>query len=855
MTLPDVPGDQMPALSRPRRHWLDLLGTQAVVLLLLVVALLELDALCTRVWLPVVITATQQRATLQVGSEIIPLGPIGQPAALDFAAHNPLVHEYQIDGTDSTNNFTLDPTYLASIATSPYYRFQDWTRNLDGTSAWQDLTITTDGRPAGTIAQPGGGAEGQTVPLPTAAHTLTMRLYLQRPETPMTVSLVLAGNSALQITLDRNDRKIILTPSGSRASTLPMSATFFPDDPAPFGAMVADFLVRTLLWACLVALVVLALDALAAALWARLAGARGVAGFTALAAGWPTYVRLREVVDRLADPASRLAVFARERTARVPRTPWAIVWRTRVRLADGWARLASAIHPLGLLALALSFAYTVWIALVEYRALPHIYDAVAYLFGAKMYSSGQLSVPLPPAVDRFPGPFMVQHAGQWFTQYPPGTSAMLALGLRLGVPWLVVPVMGTLALLAIGLTAARLYDRRVATLALLLGVLSPFYSYLAASYLSHAVALCFLAWGLWALVRFAQGGVGWNLPLAALLFGMGALTRDLVAVLYAAIVVPGVVLTYWPSVRQNWHRWLVPGLGFLLTGLLCFGVYMAVDAILTGNPRVTPRSLIFPGDRWGFGQGIGFYGKHTLAAGFVTEDELLASLAIDLFGWPFYLTLSFLALPFLLWRTKRADWLLLAGAMIMLGAYIGYYYHGIYLGPRYLFETLPFLLPLTARGILTLAAAGRVAGQALGRWLRRARLALGATEDLWPALPFSLGTAALVAGLIACNLLYFTPRQIALHQNFTGFPAGSQVDTAALGHPPFHHAIVVTGNYDLYGFTLFALNDPGLRGDVLYAYAGTPGEYQELRHAFPGRAIYQILTAADGAVTYQKISS
>ncbi len=847
------------ARGKPRWRWRELAATHAAVLVLLVVVLLALDALCTAAWLPIVITSTPQRATLQVGSEIIPLGKIGQPASLEFVPHDPLVHEYQIDGTDSTNNFTLDPTYLASIAASPYYRFQAWMRNLDGTSAWQDLTVAAGGRVITTVAQPNSGAAGQVVALPTAAQGLILRVYMQRPETPMTLGLVLADGAVLQITLDRNDRKITVMPSGPDAAALPMISTFFPDDPAPFGAMVADFLVRTLLCACLVALAVLAFDALAGAVWARvrpnrlihyLSGGKGPGGEATQSraedTGQPLSNPLRVRGEQGLEPSRLRRVEGGGSIA--DRPPPRARWR-RV-----WARLTSAIHPLGLLALVLSFAYTVWIALAEYRALPHIYDAVAYLFGAKMYASRQLSIPLPAAADRFPGPFLVEHAGRWFTQYMPGTSAMLALGLRLGVPWLVEPVMGTLALLAIGLATARLYDRRVATLAVVLGALSPFYSYLAASYMSHAIALCFLAWGLWALVRFAQGGAGWNLPLAAALFGLGALTRDATAVLFTAIVVVGAVLLHWARVRREWRRWILFGLAALAVGLLFLFIRAEFDLHLTGNAWLTPRALGFPDDRLGFGKGIGFYGQHTLAAGFVTEDELLTALDIDLYGWPFYLTLCFLAMPFLLWRAKKVDWLMLAGVVSMSGIFIGYFYHGIYLGPRYLFETLPFLLPLTARGTLTLAAAGSEAGQALGRWLRTAGLARDTWADRWPALPLSVGTGVLLAGLIACNLVYYTPRQIALHQNFTDFPSGSQVDTAALGHPPFHHAIVVTDDGLLYGFTLFALNDPGFRGDVLYAMADTPAEYQELRHAYPGRAIYQIQIATNGAVSYQLVS-
>jgi hypothetical protein len=154
---------------------------------------------------------------------------------------------------------------------------------------------------------------------------------------------------------------------------------------------------------------------------------------------------------------------------------------------------------------------------------------------------------------------------------------------------------------------------------------------------------------------------------------------------------------------------------FLGVVLVFVGINYGFNTLLTGSPWMTPRLLFFAGDHWGFGPGVGFYGQHTVAAGFVNLDELLTILAIDLFGWPFYLTFVFLLMPFLTRWAVVADWVLLLAASIMVGAYIGYFYHGIYLGPRYLFETLPFLLILTARGILTLAAAGE---SVRARWRR-----------------------------------------------------------------------------------------------------------------------------------------
>lgn len=777
---------------------------RALAFTLLALALLTIDRLCYQLALPVEIDFQDGVGTLHVGSQTVPLGSIGTPAVLQFAAHDPVVHEYQLDGSDSTNNFTLDPTYLQHISSSPYYGFQAWMRDLDGTSRWRDLQVWADGRSLGGTDWP---PDGVRVSLPSH-RSLSIHLQLQRPETPMTLNLIGTDGATLSITLNRNDRQIAvaqLAPGASAAA--PAIKTFFPLDPAPFAAMVIDFLARILLWTLLVLGIVLI-------------GEAGV-------------VLLREIGRRFAQPMTQIAQTRANDTGDEARHPHRYLF--------------NALHPIALVALAGSLLFVSWIAFVQYHAEPHIYDASAYLFAAKMYAMGQLSVPIPPAVDRFPGPFMLLFNGQWFGQYGPGTSLTLVPGIWLGVPWLVEPIVGTLALLGIGLIAARLYDRRVATLAVVLGTLSPFYSYLAASYLSHAVALFYLVWGLWALLRFAQGEAGWNLLLSSVCFGMAGLTRDLVALLFVAIVVPGIVVLSWRRLRLDWSRWVIPGIAFMAIGLVFVGISLGFNRALTGNPLEPPRSLFFAGDHWGFGPGVGFYGQHTLAAGLVNLDELLTILAIDLFGWPFYLTFAFLAIPFLTWRAKGADWLMLAGLVLMIGAFVGYFYHGIYLGPRYLFETLPFLLMLTARGILTLGATALETAQMLRRWgSTRAKI----TMVSFPQSTVSAATVVLVVGLVLCNMLYFTPRQVVLHQDYTGLPTDYHIDVSAVYHPPMHDAIVVTDDYTIYQFVLFPLNDPVLHGDIIYAWASNQADYRELHTAFPGRSLYRLDIAADGSVQY-----
>src|SRR5262249_39320664 len=147
---------------------------------------------------------------------------------------------------------------------------------------------------------------------------------------------------------------------------------------------------------------------------------------------------------------------------------------------------------------------------------PHVLDATSYYFQAKIFASGRLSVPASPLPDAFKGPFMVVSAGRWFGIYPPATCALLAVGFLLRVPWAVEPVLGSLALWGIYRIGRRLFGPPTGALALVLGALSPFYTFLAATYMSHAVALFFSVYFLLALLRFSGPHHTRDLVLAAL---------------------------------------------------------------------------------------------------------------------------------------------------------------------------------------------------------------------------------------------------------------------------------------------------------------------------------------------------
>jgi hypothetical protein len=269
------------------------------------------------------------------------------------------------------------------------------------------------------------------------------------------------------------------------------------------------------------------------------------------------------------------------------------------------------------------------------------------------------------------------------------------------------------------------------------------------------------------------------------------------------------------------RRWRA-SLWVVACGVPCVVAYLAYNAALTGSPLLLPRALFDPSDHFGFGDGIGFHTRHTLAAGLVNTDELLTLLQFDLFGWPPLFALGLLGLPFLLGRPTAWDGLAAGGFAVFVLAYLAYFYHGIALGPRYYFEAVPWLLLLAGRGVQVIS---RVA---------RSRVA-----------------ATVVVGVLCLNTVgFYLPNALARRMDFSALPLDRRVNLEFVRGGVFGPhlvgvpgpALVVTDDWWLYNASLAALNCPRLPAcDLVFALATTPEDVQGLRQQFPGRTVLRTI--------------
>jgi 4-amino-4-deoxy-L-arabinose transferase-like glycosyltransferase len=140
---------------------------------------------------------------------------------------------------------------------------------------------------------------------------------------------------------------------------------------------------------------------------------------------------------------------------------------------------------------------------------PYSGDEYSTVLQAEGFARGVLKAPAPPYADWV----AVDHVviDQFVrSKYPPGAAALLALGVRVGVPWLVTPLEGMLALLVFWLAMRRVLDERRAFLAVAFLAAMPLFMYQSATFLSHTPTLLFGALAVLAVVLWARSGRdGW----------------------------------------------------------------------------------------------------------------------------------------------------------------------------------------------------------------------------------------------------------------------------------------------------------------------------------------------------------
>jgi len=287
--------------------------------------------------------------------------------------------------------------------------------------------------------------------------------------------------------------------------------------------------------------------------------------------------------------------------------------------------------------------------------------------------------------------------------------------------------------------------------------------------------------------------------------------------------------------------------GFIAGALIMVAAMLAYNHGLTGNFLQSAYSDN-PGATIGFNHG------HTIETGLRNQQAQVASLLLVFTGWPMWVGLALVGLPFLLGTREKWDYFCLLAALSLMGIYLLYRYSGVFEGPRYWYEAMPFLFLLSARGVQkAIEAVAMVVGlvrsrlfgpQAPPRW------AAGVVVYAALAVLVVYGTGGWLTGadrgwdVWNAHLIPNSPQQMKQL-----FGVDDRVIEAA-DRTPLHRALVLVEpcgffrSANCYG-SVFLRNDIHFDGDVVWARY-VEGRNEEIIAAFPGRAVY-VATWDDGA--------
>jgi hypothetical protein len=459
--------------------------------------------------------------------------------------------------------------------------------------------------------------------------------------------------------------------------------------------------------------------------------------------------------------------------------------------------------------------------LLLFGRIPHVVDAMGQLFHARMFADGRVAAPPPEPLEAFDLTHMICRE-TWYSQYPPGHTLLLSLGLSLGAPWIVNALFGALAVVLLYWIGVEVYDENAGRTAAVLGALSPFLLLMSSSFMNHATTLFFfLAFCLFFARMARLGGIA-NALLAGGALGYAVAIRPMTAV---AAAVPMAVFAVVRLVRSargaragGVRSWLVTcGVALAafcvpVAGLLAFNQATNGDPWTSGFEALNGANAL-PG----FGNSGWWDEPHTAARGVVWTWQNFAGLHQYLFGWPVP-ALVVAILGFAWFRPRAWDWLL-AGAVVALAlAHATYWYHDWTLGPRFLYCAAGPLVLLSARGLNALPGllrSPRVAG------VRRRLASFGAL-----ALMVSFGYAWTVTVPVLAR--YYSRHYFDANASIVHAVLDLDLQEAVVFVPPFHFP----------GF--FAWNEPLLDGDVVVARDLGDAENRKVMARYAGRRFYKV---------------
>ncbi|HIB89211.1 TPA: hypothetical protein EYN09_09030 [Candidatus Poribacteria bacterium] len=329
---------------------------------------------------------------------------------------------------------------------------------------------------------------------------------------------------------------------------------------------------------------------------------------------------------------------------------------------------------------------------------PHVTDSVVQLFHGRIFASGRLYAPEPELKEFFDfNPLMIMKDGKWYSVFPPGHVLMIMLGVLIGSPWLVNPILGSATVVLIYFLGKEVYDENTGKLAGILACFCSFLLVMSSGFMNHATALFCGTLFMLFFARTTRRQRRLDSFIAGIGLGWMASTRPFTAVL---VSIPFCIYSVILMIKKP-RMYLACFLTLATAVLLIIVMLLSYNYVTNGNPMLFGYVVQFTeGHNPGFGKSPPGQTVHTPSHGLVLSFDRLNFLNLRLFEWPIP-SLIFVLVLFLSGVKNR--WDLLMGSVLITLAF-GYFFYWYSVGsnliPRFLYESVATLVLLTVRGLI-----------------------------------------------------------------------------------------------------------------------------------------------------------
>ncbi len=359
-------------------------------------------------------------------------------------------------------------------------------------------------------------------------------------------------------------------------------------------------------------------------------------------------------------------------------------------------------------------------------------DSTSYLFQAKIFADGKLSLPPPPDFGFSSSPHINILNGKWYSKYPFGNALILSLGVLTHTPWIIAPLLTAFTVIVVYFLIKEIYNRELSFITITLVILSPAFLVISGLWMSENTSRFFLALFVLFLVKSLHRYKWYYAAISGFALGYAFNTRPIAAIGFG--ISCGIFVLYRLFSSEKKREIFRTISVFLLTFIFMILICLAWNKHMTGEFLRFTHNAAQPYDKIGFGLRSEGYNVD-ISKGYLFTPQIatkrlfknvLPCIFHNALGWgkyrstplgygstaehiiaffPIILTFLLMLVPFFSKSRCQWDFLLLGIFLSVSVLYFFFYFDGSTFGytaahARYYNEvTILAIIPLIARGI------------------------------------------------------------------------------------------------------------------------------------------------------------